>query len=73
MLLTVLSKAYIMALLYAIIIPNMLMMLILALMVLITGRNEVLAKVIFSQACVILSTVGYLPGPGGVSEILGGV
>ena len=39
----------------------------------ITGRNEVLAKVIFSQACVILSTGGggYLPGPGGWSEIFG--
>ena len=41
-----------------------------------TGRNEVLAKVIFSQACVILSTGG--SGPGGVSgpgglQILGGV
>ena len=31
----------------------------------ITGRNEVLAKVIFSEACVILSTGGGGSGPGG--------
>ena len=36
-----------------------------------TGRNEVLAKVIFSQACVILFTGG--SGPGGVPPNFGGV
>ena len=35
----------------------------------ITGRNEVLAKVIFSQACVILSTGG---GPGEVPPLQAG-
>ena len=39
--------------------------------VLITGRNEVLAKVIFSQACVILFTGG-VSGPGGVPPIFRG-
>ena len=37
----------------------------------VTGRNEVLAKVIFSQACVILSTGGCLV-PGGFLQIFGG-
>ena len=36
----------------------------------ITGRNEVLAKVIFSQACVILFTGG-VSSRGGVSKFLG--
>ena len=34
-------------------------------LVFITGRNEVLAKVIFSQACVILFTGGFLQIFGG--------
>ena len=38
----------------------------------VTGRNEVLAKVIFSQVCVILSTGGVPAWSRGVSEIFRG-